>query len=127
MSGDLTINFSRREFACPCCGKDDISLSLVYKLQGARIISEVPFIITSGVRCKKHNDELVKKRKAVYSSSHLKGLAADILADTSEKRFKIIRALLLAGFERIGVGKDFIHCDIDESKPKGIIWTYYKD
>ena len=31
--GDLTRNFSRSEFACPCCGRADVDMRLVEALQ----------------------------------------------------------------------------------------------
>ena len=30
-----------------------------------------------------------------------------------------------AGFNRIGIGADFIHADTDETKQEGVIWHYY--
>jgi len=77
-------------------------------------------IITSGYRCEAHNKEVGGKG----TSSHLKGLAADIKCDDSGFRFPLVGALLKAGFKRIGMGKDFIHIDLDPDKPKNMIWVY---
>ena len=122
--GDLTIYFSRKEFACPCCGKNDINLGLVAKLATARKHADIPFKISSGARCEKYNDTLVEKGLASKWSSHLKGLAADIVANKSETKYKIINSLFQAGFRRIGIGSNFVHCDIDEDKPQNVVWTY---
>lgn len=112
--------FGIDEFACPCCGVNDISEELVHKLDLARHITNQPFMITSGFRCAEHN----LKVGGSVASSHLKGLAADIATPSSSARFEIVRALITAGFRRIGrTGDDnAIHCDIDEDKPQCVLW-----
>ena len=89
-------------------------------LNDARRLAQIPFVITSGVRCHAHN----KKVNGLPSSAHLSGKAVDIKADNSRARFKIIEALTIAGFTRIGIAKNFIHVDVDETKPKDAIWIY---
>lgn len=114
--------FEDDEFACPCCGKDDMSPSFVAKLNDARRIAGIPFIINSGFRCPFHNaSEDVKGSK---TSSHLYGVAADIRVTSSSDRFTILRALMAVGFTRIGVAKSFIHVDADNDKPQNVVWTY---
>ena len=72
--GDITENFSHKEFACKCkCGFDAIDERLVHRLQVIRDIVQVPMIINSGCRCEKHN-KTVGGSKLSY---HLKGLASD--------------------------------------------------
>jgi len=88
----------------------------------ARKIANIPFKISSGYRTREHN----KKVGGKPNSSHLRGLACDIVCYSSQTRYKIIIALLKAGFTRIGIGKNFIHCDLDENKVQEVIWTYYK-
>ena len=74
--GDLSKNFNRSEFACPCCGKDDISLHLVVEIQRVRDMVNSPITVSSGVRCEKHNLEV----GGGENSQHLLGKAADISA-----------------------------------------------
>ena len=94
-------------------------------LDEARNCAGTPFKITSGYRTKEHNENLRKRGfKAVKNSAHLKGLAADISCTTSSKRWLIVDALIFAGITRIGIGKNFIHCDIDKTKTQNLIWTY---
>lgn len=95
---------------------------LVSRLDRARDIAQIPFKITSGLRTVAEN----KKAGGVEDSSHLSGLACDIACVSSDARWKIINALLKAGFTRIGVGETFVHCDVDTSKPGNVIWHYYK-
>ena len=112
--------FKINEFECPCCKKNLISSSLIKKLDEARELAGVPFIINSGYRCEKHNKEVGSSK----TSSHLLGLAVDIRVLHSTTRFIVIGALIKAGFTRLGIAKDFIHVDIDNAKANGVIWTY---
>lgn len=95
------------------------------RLDNAREIAGIPFKITSGFRIEADIERLEKQGyKVSQKSSHLKGLAADIACSTSAERYKIIDALLKAGFHRIGIAKSFIHVDDDPDKPANLIWTY---
>ena len=93
---------------------------LLKRLDFARELANTPFKITSGYRTKEHN----RKIGGVSNSSHLKGLAADIYCDSNINRWRIIDSLIKARFTRIGIGKNFIHCDIDEDKANGVIFLY---
>lgn len=114
------MNFKQEEFACKCCGMNGVNKDLIAKLQIARDIAGIPFVILSGMRCRKHNKDVGGKT----DSAHIYGLAADIKAESGEKRFIIARALLEAGFVRLGIyqKQGFIHADIDSTKPQGVIW-----
>ena len=112
--------FTDEELSCKCCGKLVFSDRTRQRLNVARYHAGVPFVITSGYRCPEYN----KKIGASFTSSHVKGCAADIKANWEVNRFKIISGLLLAGFTRIGIGKDFIHADDDPVKQKELIWVY---
>tara|TARA_R100000081_G_C4801147_1_gene164274 strand:- start:635 stop:1006 length:372 start_codon:yes stop_codon:yes gene_type:complete len=90
------------------------------KLDSARGIAGIPFKITSGYRTKKRN-ELVGGR---IGSSHLKGLAVDIGYNGSRERYLIVQSLMHVGINRIGIGKTFIHCDVDNLKDPDVIWLY---
>lgn len=82
-----------------------------------------PFIIESGLRTKAENDALAD---SVSDSAHLSGVAVDLRITDSVKRLKLIQVALNNGITRIGVGKNFVHLDVDKSKPQGVMWTYYK-
>ena len=90
------------------------------KLDSARYLANEPFKINSGYRTPKRNEKV----KGRLNSSHLKGLACDIKVTNSKQRFKIVEALMLVGFNRIGIADTFIHVDDDTSKVQGVIWTY---
>lgn len=110
--------FKYSEFKCPCCGRNFTSERLILMLDKAREIAGVKFIITSGYRCEKHNAAV----KGSKNSSHLDGLAADILCVNPDTRYIILKALLQAGFNRIGIYEKHIHVDIDYRKPHGVVW-----
>ena len=125
-------NFKKSEFACQCgCGTNNPSEELVTRLDDARDIAGVPFIITgasgSACRCVKHNAEVGGSKTSSHLTTDIvQGTAVDIKYTNSLQMFKIVQGLLEAGFERIGVGRSFIHADVDTTKPKKVMWTYYK-
>ena len=102
----------------PGTGKN-MKKDFLTKLDKAREIADVPFKITSGYRSKETN----KRVGGVSTSSHLKGLAADISCKDSGTRQKIVNGLIQAGFTRIGIADSFIHCDTDQDK-NDAIWLY---
>jgi uncharacterized protein YcbK (DUF882 family) len=99
---------------------------VIQALDIARDIYGYPMVITSGFRTIEHNRSLIERGYAASpNSSHLLGWAVDIAVPNSERRFLMLEALLDAGFTRIGMGKTFIHVDMDPNKtPKHCIWTY---
>ena len=116
-----TIHFKAREFECKCgCGGNEMHQEVVDKLEQARQLAGVPFVINSGYRCAKHN----KKVGGVPGSSHTLGWAVDIKAKDGASRYHIVSALTTVGFTRIGIDKSFIHVDMDPSKPTPTIWLY---
>ena len=113
-------NFKEHEFACKCgCGYNVINPQLVMALDMARRDAKVPFTITSGCRCKKHNARV----GGVGDSSHVKGYAVDIAVQDSGHRMAVLKALMRY-FDRIGIDKNFIHVDNDPDKPTGVLWVY---
>ena len=114
-------NFKLREFECKCgCGLNNMDAHHLIMLDDARDMAGIPFIITSGSRCMKHN--LSKEIGGSITSSHPLGYASDILCQNSRERYKIVRSLLIAGFRRIGIEETFIHADNDPGKPQKLIW-----
>ena len=119
----LSKNFDSSEFACKCgCGYDTPDPELIRMLQTARNLYGKSMIISSGCRCIKHNRTV----GGATNSAHITGKAADILTPTGIDRYLIIKALIQAGFERLGINfnKKFIHVDVDYSKPSPTIFSY---
>lgn len=106
--------------ACSCCGEKGMDEEFLVDLDEAREMAGIPFKISSGYRCKKHNKAVGGKA----NSAHTKGLAVDIKCHDSDTRYKILEALFVIGFERIGVSDNFIHVDNDLSLPNPRTWLY---
>lgn len=80
----LTEHFNRHEFSCECDWEGgpgycdgypvDINEDFVRRLEELRVHCGFPFIITSGVRCGRLNEEV----GGVWDSRHKMGLAADV-------------------------------------------------
>lgn len=113
-------HFNISEFDCKHCGSNKMKESFLYKIDAARHIAGIPFVITSGYRCAEHN----KAVGGTNDSAHVYGYAADIYIPDSYHRYKAIYGLINAGFTRIGIGKDFIHADNDPNKPGFVVWVY---
>lgn len=109
------------KYCVPACSVEDLNPKLVDRIILAQRMCGEQFTITSGFRSQSY--ERSKGRKG--TSSHCKGLAVDVSAINSHLRFKIVAGCILAGFPRLGIGKTFIHIDIDETKPHPIVFHYY--
>ena len=114
--------FEESEFACKCgCGLgfNQMNDTFLGRLIFARGWSDVPYVIRSAVRCIEHN----KREGGSPTSSHLIGLAVDIACQSSQARYKILHGLQVMKFTRFGIYKDFIHVDLDGSKPEKLMWV----
>ena len=102
-----------------------------YRLDTAREKAGVPFIITSpsgsrpasgptsGFRTPDENDAIAS---SVKDSAHLTGKAVDLRVIDGLHRFYIVKGLIEAGFNRIGIYTKHIHADVDEGKPQDVVW-----
>jgi zinc D-Ala-D-Ala carboxypeptidase len=115
-------HFKKSEFDCGCgCGYNIMSESVLLALDTARETLGFPLVITSGCRCQKYNDRL---KNSVPDSAHVLGLAVDIDCTESQNRFLLLSTLTNLGFKRFGIGKTFLHADLDASKPQYCVWLY---
>ena len=104
--------FRRQEFGYH--GDVEPDPTLVDLLDEARQFAGIPFVITSGIRAPRDEND---------TSSHVTGKAVDIRAPTSRHRHRIVEALLLVGIDRIGVYDRHIHADVDKTKPRFVMWV----
>ena len=113
--------FSLDEFDSPdeagsgskmCC-------KLLKKLDKIRADFGSPLRVNSGFRTTMHN-AVVGGR---VGSSHLKGVAVDLHCNNSGDRTKLLKAIYKNGINRVGIGKTFLHIDIDNNKPAAC-WLY---
>lgn len=121
------IYFSEQEFrkCSPSCSMSDIHPDFLCYLDMLRKACGFPIFLNSAYRTKEY--ERSKGRSG--TSSHCKGLAVDIRCVDSFKRAKIIGCICeMADMNnlfpvRVGIGKNFLHIDIDCDKSSSI-WLY---
>jgi len=79
--------------------------------------------VNSGHRSHTHNEEI----GGVSDSAHLTYKAVDLHAGNPEKALALAKAAAKVGFQRIGVGRTFVHVDVDYSKNYPTAWgkEYY--
>ncbi len=114
--GDLTSNFSRKEFACKCgCGFDDVSLELVAVLQKLREHYDRPVVINSACRCEEHNERV----GGAKGSKHKEGIAADIVVRGVSPK-EVHKHLIDLYPDQYGIGRynTFTHIDVRETKAR---------
>lgn len=111
--------------ACvPRCAESDLHPQLLSMLRSVQKLLGWSLTFTSGFRPKSW--EISRGRNGSSSHSKTPGLAVDVSAVDSHARYKIVIAAGAVGFPRIGVGKNFVHLDIDETKPHPVMWHYYE-
>ncbi len=92
---------------------------LCYKLVRARELFGAPIIITSGFRDPSSN----QTAGGVKDSAHETGKAIDIRCADIDMQKRLIWALVIAGFRRIGAYDRHVHADVDDSKPTPSFWS----
>ena len=112
-----TKNFKVSEFACKCCGKNEIQQALINLVQKIRDKLGVPVRINSGYRCPKHNAEV----GGVKNSTHVRGLASDLSCSLGAKAIlKAIQELDKEGkIDEMSFCKEyktFIHVDCGQKR-----------
>lgn len=124
--------FKQEEFECPCgCGYDIMNLDFIRKLYEARVDADIPFIVLSGARCPQHNKSVGGKRDSTHVPDYMpdnEAHGADIRFINGREYYKIVTALLRAGFTRIGHNDGGIHVDDGETvrvKTANVMWNYY--
>jgi len=105
---DLSLNFSRWEFACRCqtCGYDTVDAELIDILQKLRDFFDRPVHITSGTRCLRHN----KYVGGSPQSQHLYGRAADVVVEGTPAKL-VAEWAIDNGVPGVGAYPDFTHLD----------------
>ena len=107
--------FTRSEFRCPCgkCGGFPVEPdeTLVRLADKVRDHFGSPVIVSSGVRCQAHNDELPGSAKNSY---HLRGKAADfcVRGVSGAKLLAYVKTLPIHYAYQIN-GSDFVHMDVN--------------
>ena len=107
--------FTRAEFRCPCgkCGGFPVEPdeTLVRLADQVRDHFGAPVMVSSGVRCQTHNDELPGSAKNSY---HLRGKAVDfcVRGISGAKLLAYVKTLPVHYAYQIK-GSDFVHMDVN--------------
>ena len=116
--GDISPHLSRVEVTCQCgCGYDQVAPEFVQKFEVARVDFGYPIFFSSVCRCHDHNED----EGGVDDSAHTYGEAGDMKC-RKDRRLKLVRCLIDAGFHGIGVYEWGIHADCSTTKPRPRIW-----
>lgn len=120
----LSLHFSDSEFKCKChsCTMPEISKELLEVLEDVRANYGGKVIITSGYRCKAHNEKVGGAPK----SKHCEGIAADI--SVTDEHGVIVAPRSVASYlddiypEKYGIGKykNWVHIDVRKERVR---WT----
>jgi zinc D-Ala-D-Ala carboxypeptidase len=115
--------FTPEEFASPDAPGSGARMNKHFLdlLDQMREEAGIPFHINSGYRTVTYNAAL---KDATPNSAHTRGMAADIAATTGREKWLIVDAAMKANIKRIGIGKTFVHVDIDGTLPNPSIWLY---
>lgn len=114
----MKLEFDTKQFACPDCGRMEMDIDFLNRMQTVQFGMGEPLLITSGFRCAAHNAAIGGSPK----SQHLLGLAADVSCMSAAKRWLLIMLAVRNGLKGIGVGKDFVHLDLRQGT--SLLWTY---
>ena len=116
-------NFTKREFDCSHCGKNEMQPDFLQKLQALRSVYGKPMRVTSGYRCPEHPIEAKKAKPGAHAS----GCACDIGIDGADAH-RLLKLAFAAGFTGIGVQQKgsgrFIHLDTLEGGLRPNVWSY---
>jgi uncharacterized protein YcbK (DUF882 family) len=120
----LSPHFHSKEFTCHCANKEcvqqKVSKKLVEKLEAVRVSSGLSITVTSGYRCRAHQQSLKESglQTAAGISTHELGHAADIRAIN----LKVLQYEVSKQFLAIGVASTFLHVDLRDDKKRR--WFY---
>ncbi len=122
--GDVSNNFSRYEFSCPCgCGFDTVDVELLEVAQRMRDHWDCRVDITpsgGACRCAQYNGSIEGHTK----SRHLRGQAMDFIVDYNRISPRVVQRTLRQWYRDkygIGKGKNFTHFDV---RPYVSEWDY---
>lgn len=92
------------------------------RLEIARGKAGVPFVITSNYRTPEHSEEVGGFKDDAHTKNPCS--AFDIACVDGNSRFRIVQALLAAGFNRIGINtkNNHVHVDADVTKPMNVLF-----
>ena len=120
--------FKKSEFDCRCgCGRNEMNLAFLEKLDELRARVGFPLIVSSGYRCPEHNQAVSSTGP---SGPHTTGHAVDFAISGREAYDLVHVAARIWVASGIGLKQHgphesrFIHLDDLPSHPRPNVWTY---
>lgn len=117
-------HFTVKEFDSPDKPGSGMNMDYKFIITLDQIREEVgfPLPVNSGYRTPEFNSTLAD---SVDGSAHESGLASDLGGIlTGRQRYLVMNAARTRGITRIGIGKRFLHLDMDMTKPQNVYWVY---
>lgn len=117
--------FSESEFnrCTPSCSLQDMRQETMDMFDKAREIAGIPLVINSAFRSVAWD----KAKGRSGRSAHTTGSAIDIRCNNGQTRMIVVKALMEAGFKRIGIEGSFVHADNSNDIPyhtEDTMWVY---
>ena len=104
---------------CPHGAAEDVDIHLAEFCDFLEREAGFTISYTSGFRCPKCN----VKAGGVKNSAHLRGKAVDIAVTSPRKLYCLLEMCFMRGIGRIGIYRDHIHVDVDESLAGGVVFV----
>jgi uncharacterized protein YcbK (DUF882 family) len=104
---------------------DNLHPDLLAILQKIEDMVDIELTINSGYRTPAHNAAVNGVEHSEHTYNPAK--AADILCLRSVTRWNIVKAAIVCGVRRVGIGQDFVHIGIATDKPQDVMWLYDRD
>ena len=127
MNWNLIQYFTQDEMACPCCGRCDMDLDYMMRLDWMRRNCGFPIPVNSGFRCSDYDKTI--RGAGVHPTGH--GVDLGIYG---YRAYKVLSLATRAGFTGIGISQKgprpsrFVHLDdlpeIPGVRPRSWIWSY---
>jgi uncharacterized protein YcbK (DUF882 family) len=111
---DICYKLNNKEFACKCsyasCKVTLYSSDFIRAYGLSRAEWGKPFLITSGFRCQRHNEDI----GGANGSKHALGMAIDIsIVDLNEVERARLAKVLRAHFDFVKIYPTFIHAQVN--------------
>jgi len=121
LSNHLSKNWSSREFECACgCGTGEMDMGHIERLQELRESIGVALKVTSGIRCKEHNEIIRGAKKSWHVPRSGICCASDItFAHGARNNARVLKLYTLADqlhFKGLGLYRGRIHVDSRSGK-----------
>jgi uncharacterized protein YcbK (DUF882 family) len=104
---------------------ENLHPDLLTVLQNIEELVDIELTVNSGYRTPTHNASVGGVEHSEHTYSPAKG--ADIMCLRSVTRWNIVKAAIVCGVRRVGIGADFVHIGIATDKPQDVMWLYERD